>query len=353
MTIPSYLSFFFFAALAASAVGQTDQNLVYGSFFGGSQSDFFTYENGMTTLSSGDWLMAGETNSPDFWVSDDAVQPVYDAISGRKGFITRINPTGVPIYSTFFGGTTGFSSFLISSFGEKYCVGGYTGSPDFPVTDGAHNTVFEGDNSGYISCFDSDNSLLWSTFLGSSSFDRVQGVCMAADGVYATGRTGDTELGTDGTFASDFPEGLTGTGSAFVSKFDQNGELLWLSYYHDLYSPFVVEYIEQSYDGSKVYVYAAVLENSIPLSQGAHQEEFGGGDYDVGLSCFSSEDGTLLWSSYFGGEGDEVPGGVVTGADGSVYISGQTGSANQIATEGAYQEEYGGMDDWFFGQVYF
>ncbi len=347
MTIRFYLSLFLAVILTVPASAQTDQNLIYGSFFGGHQTDRVSLRNAMALTDSGDWIIVGETESVNFWVSDDALQPDYNVVFGRKGFITRMSSDGSPGYSTFFGGSSGFPTHAISSFGDRYCVGGTTEAEDFPVTEGAYNSVFEGSMSGFVTCFDNNNAVLWSTFLGSSDTDGVRDVCVTGDGIYATGFTADANLGTPGTFAPDFPENQSS--SAFISKFDEDGALIWLTYLYGSEAAPSVWHAESSPDGSRIYVYGDASDDSVPVTSGAHQESFGGG-VDVGLLCFSTDDGTLLWSTYFGGEQEDFSGEMAVGSDGSVYISGQTTSEGQIATDGSHQEELAGLTDWFLAK---
>lgn len=341
------LSSFIFVFVAFSASAQTDQNVIYGSFFGGNQTDRVSLGKMMALTDSGDWIIVGETESANFWISDDALQSDFDMVFGRKGFIARMSSEGIPEYSTYFGGTLGFPTHRVSSFGDQYFVGGTTEAADFPVTDGAYNTVFEGSKSGFVSCFDDDNQMLWSTFLGSSENDGVSDLFIAEGGIYVSGFTEDPNLGTPGTFAPDFPDNLESC--AFISKFDHEGELIWLSY---LFGPEAfpgISEIETSPDGSRIYIYANAPEGAIPVTPGAHQDSFGGLS-DGGLLCFSAADGDLLWATYFGGEQMELAGEISVGPDGSVYISGQTTSDSQIATDGSHQEERAGQEDWYIAK---
>ncbi|NUY81438.1 T9SS type A sorting domain-containing protein [Flavobacterium sp. MAH-1] len=65
------------------------------------------------------------------------------------------------------------------------------------------------------------------------------------------------------------------------------------------------------------------------------------GYYDLVLAKFSP-DGALLYATYYGGQGNEVPHAIKTktiGQEVSVYLVGKTSSSQNIVTPGAYQQE--------------
>lgn len=62
------------------------------------------------------------------------------------------------------------------------------------------------------------------------------------------------------------------------------------------------------------------------------------GEKDVTLSKWST-DGELIWSRYYGGEGNEFRNGFALDSENNIYIGGYTYSEAGIATDGAYQME--------------
>lgn len=79
-----------------------------------------------------------------------------------------------------------------------------------------------------------------------------------------------------------------------------------------------------------------------PTTIGVVQANFGGGTIDCGISIFSSDGTTLLYSTYLGGSGPDQPHSLVTDAFGNLYIFGVTGSTNFPTTPGAFQTTYNG-----------
>jgi len=81
---------------------------------------------------------------------------------------------------------------------------------------------------------------------------------------------------------------------------------------------------------------------------GSHQVNYGSGVFDAFLAKFDSF-GTLLWSTYYGGAGDDYGNLCIVDGSGNVIISGATTSsvAGVIATPGSHQDVYGGSRDAF------
>jgi len=120
----------------------------------------------------------------------------------------------------------------------------------------------------------------------------------------------------------------------------QFASLLWATYYgHD--STFTSSHIDGiTTDASgNVYITGTTSNDSGIATPGAYQDTFGGGGIDVFLAKFSSA-GTLLWATYFGGQGQDYVMGISTDIAGNVFIAGQTTSFTGLATKGAYMTSF-------------
>jgi len=87
-------------------------------------------------------------------------------------------------------------------------------------------------------------------------------------------------------------------------------------------------------DGS-LYAGGIVFGASYPLSTGAFQSRFGGGTgqgnisgVDIGLTRFSPDGRTRVFSTYLGGSGDEFPHSIYVDPQGNPVILGRTTSSN-------------------------
>jgi len=77
-----------------------------------------------------------------------------------------------------------------------------------------------------------------------------------------------------------------------------------------------------------------------PTTAGAISNAFAGGDFDFGISVFSSDGSTLEYSTYLGGSMREYPHSLVTDADGDIYVMGTTSSQNFPTSTDAYQPDF-------------
>ncbi len=107
-----------------------------------------------------------------------------------------------------------------------------------------------------------------------------------------------------------------------------------------------------------LYSGSTVFETGYPITIGAYQSVWGGGvgagtlaGTDIGISKFSLDGTTLIYSTYLGGAGDELPHSLITDANGELYVFGTTGSANFPTTTGAFQNSFMGGEATLLGGI--
>ncbi|HMO37797.1 MAG TPA: SBBP repeat-containing protein [Saprospiraceae bacterium] len=94
-----------------------------------------------------------------------------------------------------------------------------------------------------------------------------------------------------------------------------------------------------------VYIIGSTNSPNAMATAGTHQQAVGG-SFDVFISKFNN-DGARLWSTYYGGSGNDFGQHIATDAQGNVYVTGATDSPNGMATPGAAQETPNGQGDAF------
>jgi Beta-propeller repeat len=122
-------------------------SLLFSTYFGGLHNDV-TYA--LTLDAAGNIYMAGRTASEDFPVSGSALQPVRQNIGTYTydGFIAKFSPAGTLLYSTFLGGSSDDSiNGVALDASGNAFVVGTTSSVDFPVTTGAMQGAYQGGGS--------------------------------------------------------------------------------------------------------------------------------------------------------------------------------------------------------------
>lgn len=88
------------------------------------------------------------------------------------------------------------------------------------------------------------------------------------------------------------------------------------------------------------YVTGQTTSNDFPTQHG--EQAAPGGGYDAFVAKIDPSGSTLVYSTYFGGIGDEWGTGIAVDASGQAYVVGRTNSSNLPTTAGTYQANYGG-----------
>jgi hypothetical protein len=251
------------------------------------------------------------------------------------------------ILSSFLGGSEEdlIRDMAIDSEGN-ILVTGDTMSPDFPITVGAFQTTFAGgeqdihtvSGDAFVSKFSSSGTLVWSSYLGGSSNDGGTGIHVdSMDNVYVVGVTNSLDFPVTSLNSSH------GGSDKFVTKFSSNGNLL--------FSTCIGTPGEENLEGSIMYsdiltITGSTSNPSFPLTANAEQTDFGG-TID-GTIVQILPDGTLYYSSFFGGSGIDVIGEIYVSNDGKYIVNGYADSSNLPFTENAYSTQVSGPGRDFF-----
>lgn len=85
-----------------------------------------------------------------------------------------------------------------------------------------------------------------------------------------------------------------------------------------------------------------VFGSGYPHTVGAFAITYQGGEEDIGISKFSADGSSLLYSTFLGGNGSELPHSMICTSGGELIIMGTTGSADFPVTAGTYDNTYNG-----------
>ena len=271
-------------------------------------------------------------------------------------------------YSTFLGGVNFEQArdIAVDLEGNFYITGG-TSSPDFPVTPGAYDTIYNNAGSStvgnggpmmvFISKFSPEGTLIWSTYLGGPNYDRAYAIEVDEDGyVYVGGRAGDDFPTTEGAFQEDFMlqwpiNNLYGHQNGFISKLSPDGsELIWSTYYgSDSFGFFRDIAIDD--EGAVYGILNAVKNLPMGIPVDAYDTDLNG-NYDMVPVKFSPDGSEVIWATVLGGSGEDRGGpSIRVGADKSVYIAGGTKSTDWPVTPNAAQMQSGGLSDMFITRL--
>ena len=104
-------------------------------------------------------------------------------------------------------------------------------------------------------------------------------------------------------------------------------------------------------DGN-MYVGGTVFGVGYPVTTGAYQTTIAGGIIDMGITKFSANGSSLLYSTYLGGLQNEVPHSLVVNNLNELYVLGSSNSTDYPTTAGSFQQVLGGGATLFFGNGY-
>lgn len=199
--------------------------LVYSTYLGG-----IFQESGYAIAvdPSGNAYVTGDTRSANF-PTKNPLQPTFDIFGGYDAFVTKLNPRGTLIYSTFLGGNNHDEAYAIAvdPSGNAY-VTGETRSTNFPIKNPLQ-PVLSGLNDVFVAKFNpSGSALVYSTYLGGSGFDEGSGITIDPFGnAYVTGKTNSTNFPT----SRPLQPISGGRLDAFVTKINPEGSALVYSTY--------------------------------------------------------------------------------------------------------------------------
>ncbi|MDP1726418.1 MAG: SBBP repeat-containing protein, partial [Bacteroidota bacterium] len=181
----------------------------------------------------------------------------------------------------------------------------------------------------------------WATYFGGGS--RDDGTCITHDAsgnlIMGGGTQSISNIATSGAYQTT----LGGLGDAFIAKFNLAGALQWATYFGGSDNDGATDICA---DGAANIIVLAGSYTTGLASAGAYQTTLSGICDVIILKLNPS--GMRLWSTYYGGNGEDAAYGMTLDASGSIYFTGSTNSTSGIATTGAFKTtNSGGNNDAF------
>jgi hypothetical protein len=350
-----------------------DPILSYATYFGGTLGQT-AYAVAVNT-NDGSIFLAGQTVSKNFvtngWAfsTSGAYQTNFQGgIYTGDAFVARFDTNYNLIYLTYLGGNgDDQANCLAVDASDHAFVGGFTGSSDFPVTNltlhspvgvpGVSNQiggVYQHDTTmypldGFVAELSADgSSLVYSTFLGGSQEDAVEGLAIdGADNVYVTGYTFSTNLPAKNAVAfqltgrtNQFLNYLACTNTyancnAFVAKISNLGTNLdYLTYFGGCF--FDVAYSIALDGNSNVYIAGYTSSTNFPNTNSAQKwlnlavngtnQSYA---YDAFVTKFAQANSSMnvVYSTFIGSTNNDEAFHIAAD-DSGAYVTGWTTSTN-------------------------
>lgn len=185
-----------------------------------------------------------------------------------------------------------------------------------------------------------DPNIVWGTYYGGESLEQVN--CeIALDNtgkVVITGSTySQSSIATVGAYQTTFSGMIDG----LIAKFGIDGKIMWATYFGGTKSD-IPKGIACD-NKNNILITGQTRSDANIATPGAAQEQYHGGE--DGFVAKFSPSGIIQWGTYLGGPNEDDFRNVVCDQFRNVVVTGLTRSATGAATEGAFQEVYGGSDD--------
>jgi uncharacterized protein (TIGR03437 family) len=190
-----------------------------------------------------------------------------------------------------------------------------------------------------------DPALSYASYLGGTGKELARGVATdSAGNVYVSGGTTSTNLTVTPGVAQ--PK-LAAAADAYVAKFSPAGALIYTTFlggHRTDYSTGI------AVDGAgNAYVTGMTNSTDFPVSTGAYQGTYGGSGGntcqtggDAFVTKLNPSGSQLLYSTYLGGNQDDIGSGIAIDSSGNAYIAGSTLSRNFPISSGAFQMTFAG-----------
>jgi len=195
---------------------------------------------------------------------------------------------------------------------------------------------------------DPSPNLMWGTYLGGEAFDQGAGITTDVNNyIYSIGNTASlTNVATAGVYQST----IGGFHDIIMAKLHNNGTMQWTTYYGGSNDDYGYSIKTDTY--GNIIMCGSTMSTTNIATAGTQQTALAGG-IDGCIARFDGN-GARLWSSYYGGTGDDWLYDVVVDMyNASIYyLAGTTQSSSGIATAGAYQTSLSGGQDAFLAQFF-
>ena len=269
-------------AARLNSIGTT---LIYSTLLGSEGDD---QPAAVAVDGAGNAYITGSTDGAGYPATAGAYQPsAPNPVS--SAFVTKLNASGTPVYSTYLGGDIADAGkgIAVDAQGSAY-VSGVTSSDNFPVTEGALQSALSGPSDAFAAKLNAAGSALsYSTLLGGAGDDAAAAIAIDLVGnAYVAGATQDARTdGTDGFVAK-----LDPAGAKLVYQFHLGGSQ------DDRATAIAVDPV------SNAYVAGTTLSRDFPTTAGALRTNLAGVDsfvvkvQDVLLPLLSVDHASLSFS---------------------------------------------------------
>jgi hypothetical protein len=234
-------------------------------------------------------------------------------------------------------------------------IAGTTASTDFPIVGTPIRETGFGNRDIFVAKIDPSkanvDSLLYAAFVGGTGTDEARSMALDLDGnavIAGTTTSGDFPI------VGSYDTTIEGNRDAIILKVDPRREgadaLVYTTFLggdgEDFANAVAVDSL------NKIAVAGYTVSENFPMTANSIQNNRQRG-YELFIARIDPDAGTngLIYSTYYGGSGTDIPRAVAVNAEGLIYVAGSTTSDNFPIGDFAYQPSYSGGGDMFLIRV--
>lgn len=315
----------------------------WSTYFGGSLHES---AQSVATDSNGNAYSTGYTYSTSNIATTGSFQTVYGGYN--DGFIFKFSENGQLDWATYYGGNNNdFCYDIAITKLNNLIVAGLTSSANGIVSSNAFQDSLWGYTDAFIIKLNSAGTRIWATYFGGDLFDYGNGIASDQNENIILSGYSSSQVGVATTGAFQAENG--GANDGLLAKFNQNGDLLWSTFFGG-YGVEFANGVDCDIDGN-IYLTGFTSSTNNIASPNAFQESISGlGLSDDAFLAKFSPNGQRIWGTYFGGAQNEEGRSVILDKYGHLYLTGSTHSSQNIASQGAFQTIYKGEGDGFLAK---
>jgi hypothetical protein len=319
------------------------RSMDYATYLGGSGYD---YGESICIDSEGCAYVTGFTAGGGFPLTSGAYDTTY---SGGEAFVTKLSADGSDLeFSTYLGGTAGEWGFAIClDDDDNVYVQGETLSNDLPCTSGCYDDYYDGNRDAFLAKLDGTGSrLLYMTYLGGREREYPTEVwAQGSSDVFLVGHTTSSDFPTT---SGAFWRTHRGGADVYVTKL--NITKTTLDYSTFVGASGVDNGLDLHVDDAGCAFVTGITDSvSFPSTDGAYQEGRAGW-LDAFLFKLNPAGSAMVFCTFLGHTRWDAANGVHVNDDGTVWVVGNTDSAQFPTTQDAYCSTLEGMSDAFLSK---
>ncbi len=187
---------------------------------------------------------------------------------GKDAFVSKFDGDGNLLFSTFLGGSSDDLGKGLYCDANYTWITGSTESTDFPTSSGAYKSNNQGMTDVFVTSLNANgNNLLYSTYIGGTYDDHPNAMAGNSGFIYICGKTGSGDFPNSSAGGTPFQTSIKGNADAFVFCFQRTN----LSY------PYYSTFIGGSHYEEAIDIKVAAMDRAVVV--GMTGGRFDGGDW--------------------------------------------------------------------------